>query len=204
MRRGDQVIPLHLEVAHARAGQVELQGLPRGAIVQRDPDAVLRPRVEQSAPHRILSHHARVRRARDAARDGRPGATVVGTLPQVGCEVVLLISIRRDIDHGGIVRRGIDVRRPRELAISRGCHVHPGRAGIAREMDPSVIRARPEHACHTRRLGERIDRPIPLRARHLAVDRAAGASERGRVRDREVTADALPTRPFVPRAPDVL
>ena len=53
----------------------------------------------------------------------------------------------------------------------------PGRTAIAREVDESVVAARPEGAAFERRFGEGEDGAEMLGARGVPSDRAAGGAE---------------------------
>ena len=194
MSGGDQIVAVHRQVAHTRSGQVELQGLPPAAVVERDIDSGLGAGIQQSAPDRVLANRARVRARGNAVGDGRPGLAVVRRPPQVRLEVVLLVSVRCHIGGARVVVRELDTSRPRELPVRLGRYVLPVRAGVARDVNQPVVAPRPEQALHERRLGERINRPVPLRARHVVVDRAARARERGGIVHGEVGRNLLPAR----------
>ena len=165
---------VNAHVADARARQVELQRLPPRAVVERHVDAGFRPRVQQSAPNGILPDAPRVGARRDASVDRGPCLTVVRRPPEIRLEVVLLITVGRQIGRARIEMPGLDHGRPRELPEALRRDVRPVRAAIARDVHHPIVTARPEHAFREGRLGEGVDRRIPLGARHVTVNRSAG------------------------------
>ena len=100
----DQVIAVHVQIAHAHTRQVQLQRLPIRTVIHADPDTVLGTGVQQTAAHGIFTHHTRERGTRNTGDDLRPCFAVVGRLPEVRREVVLLVPVGRDIHHRRIVR----------------------------------------------------------------------------------------------------
>ena len=70
-------------------------------------------------------------------------------------------------------------------------------------ISPSSDPAHNTSAVH-RRFGEREDRRVPLRARHVVRDRAARGAERLRIVQREIGADRLPAVAVVRRAEDAI
>ena len=78
--------------------------------------------------------------------DRRPRLAVIGRLPEVRLEVVLLIPVGRDVRGAGIEVRRLDHRGARELAIRRRRDVRPSSAAVARDVNQPVVAARPTAA----------------------------------------------------------
>src|SRR6266536_2000190 len=73
LRRDDQVSLLDRQVRDGDDGQVELEGLPGGAVVEGDIEAELGPGIEEPVPLRVLPDHAREGALGNSADDLRPG-----------------------------------------------------------------------------------------------------------------------------------
>ena len=69
---------------------------------------------------------------------------VVVRLEHVRASIVELIAFGRNVSAGRIVRGRFDQTDPVELAHSRRCHVVPGLASVARQVDQAVIGAGPD------------------------------------------------------------
>ena len=204
MRGHHEVVAAHAQVAHAHAREVELQGLPARTVVEGHEDADLGAGVEQSLPDRILAQRTRVGADRDAVGDHRPRLAEVRRLVEQRAVVIELVARRGHVRRSRRMWRGLDLRHAREAGHRRRRHVLPGRAVVAREVHQPVVGSRPEDPRLPRRLGQGVDRRIPLGAGHVAAHRPARALHRLEVVQREVGGDLLPALPLVARAPDVL
>src|SRR3990172_8475549 len=95
--RDGEVATDHFDVGHRSPGQVLLEALPVGAVVEGDEHAVLGARVEQALTGRIFAHHARgVVRGDPILTGGEAGpglSVVVGTV-----DVRLFIAEQEPID----------------------------------------------------------------------------------------------------------
>src|SRR5204863_3111405 len=184
--------------------QVPAEPVPFPAVVERDVDPGLAPRVEEAAPRRSFADHPREVVGTDPVRDLRPGPTVVRRLPEVRTEVIELVAGVRDERDRRIVRRRLDDRDERERTDRRRRDVLPGLAVVPRDVQETVVAPRPEHAALDRRLREREDRAVVLGTGVVLGDRTARWTELALVVAREVRTKALPGRSFVGGAEDVV
>src|ERR1051326_1462666 len=81
VRGDDEIALLEREIVDRHDRQIELQLLPVGAVVGREPHAALGPRDEQTTPLRILAHDARELSRVDAPVDPRPALAKILCLP---------------------------------------------------------------------------------------------------------------------------
>ena len=138
--------------------QIELQRLPRRAVVVRNVEAVFRARVEQARHLRVFAHNTHVAEHRlgNAAAQRLPRLAVIGRLINVRVAVVDLMAVNRNVGRAARVPRGFNVvdRTPFQKARHVGRQIFlPRLAAVAREADDAVIRADPEHAFFLRRFG---------------------------------------------------
>ena len=173
VRRRDQVALLERQIVHRHDGEIETQRLPARAVVERYPDAPFRSDEQQTGSHRVLTDGAHELGRGDAVDDLPPGAPVVGRLVDVGRHVFELVAVRRNVRRAGGVVRRLDDGDARERRDRRRRHILPGLAGIARDVDQSVVRARPDQPFHARRLGEGEDRAVVLGRGLIERDRPA-------------------------------
>ena len=106
MRADDEVVVVDLEVTNGRHRQVELQRLPRVAVVDRDERAALGAAHEQAATLRVFLDGVDVNAGGQAIRDRLPGPAEVARPVDVRVEVLQLVAV-----HAGIRGVRIEMRR---------------------------------------------------------------------------------------------
>ncbi len=105
MRRHYQIVVLNDQVVDGRDRQVDSQRAPMRPVVERDKDAALRTRVEQTFFLRGLSNSAHKNSVGNSGCDPAPGRSVITRLVDVGREVVVLMAVNRDVRGASIMRR---------------------------------------------------------------------------------------------------
>ena len=157
LRREHQILVRHLDVGDRRDGQVQLEGLPVRAVVERDVHAELGAGVEQAGAIGIFAHDARRLIGRDAVLavgQLRPGlAEIVGAI-DVRREIAQQESIDRHVRGPRSVRARLDVLHAaaRRQVLRR--HVGPRLAVVARHVDQAVVRSGPDQALLQRSIRE--------------------------------------------------
>src|SRR4029450_1013134 len=108
VRGEDDISALDGQVVDRNRWQVELEGLPGGAIVERHPDPSFGAGEQQPGPLRIFPDAPREVTTLDTGRDSGPGRSVVGGLPEIRLVVIELIPIPREVRGTRLVRRRVD------------------------------------------------------------------------------------------------
>ena len=143
-RHDEVVVPLlNHQVVDWRVRQVELQGLPQPATVERDVHAGLGPRVKQTGTHRILTDDMHPGIGIESGRDLGPVPAEVGRLERPRCEVVELVAIVGHVSRRRVVGRHRDRVDETLLQTSRG-DVIPGDAVVSSEVHEPVVAAGPQ------------------------------------------------------------
>ena len=144
VRGYDEVVVVNPQIAHGGVGQIQLQGLPMIAVVERDPDCVLRAGKQQPFAHGIFADCIDRTDFRQAGGDQLPCLTAVVRAVNVG-----LLVVDAEAAHGGVGGVVIEVRGAdlRDFAPGRqffGSNVIPLLAAVASLPDQAVVGARPE------------------------------------------------------------
>src|SRR6185503_5555205 len=145
-----------------------------------------------------FADHVHVVRAAggQVARDRAERLAEVGGHVHVGCEVVVAMIVERDVEG-----RRVEARRLDTTYVGAGGNagetagqVIPRAAVVLRQPDVAVVGAGVQQAGPQRRLGERDDRAVRLRARDVGRDttrRARRDPDLHRVAGREVCRDGV-------------
>ncbi len=102
------------------------------------------------------------------------------------------------------MRRRLDPLHPPALRQVARSDVRPRAAVVARDVERTVVRARPDHARLVRRFRDRVQRAVKLLARHVARDRLAARALAARRVACQIRTDRLPRHAQVARAVHVL
>ena len=200
----DDVLAENLDIGNGGYRQVELEGLPVGAVVETDKQPVLGARVEDALPFGILAYHAHGVVGWKAAGDQGPAVAVVFGLVEIGLPVAELVAQRGDVGLAVAMGRGLDAV---DAAAGRqvgGRDVAPVLAAVARDMDGPVVGAHPEEAGAARRLADGIDGAVELFAGNVARDGATGDDLLVGLEGRQVGRDGLPGDAVVRRLMQIL
>ena len=77
VRGDDEVVVVNPEIAHGGVRQIQLQGLPVVAVVERDPDRIFRAGKQQAFAHGIFAHRVHRAEVGQAGGDQLPGLAAV-------------------------------------------------------------------------------------------------------------------------------
>ena len=146
--RGDhQILVRDLDIGNGRHGQVQLEGLPVAAVIERNVHAEFGSGVEQAGAVGIFAHHAGGLVGGDAVRAvGEPGpglAEIVGAV-NVGREIAQQVTVDGDIGGARPERAGLDVLHASAGRQACGSDIGPGLAIVARHVDQAIVRAGPD------------------------------------------------------------
>ena len=108
MGRNDEIVVFDDQVVNRGDRQVQLQRLPMRAVIKRNEDARLSPRVEQSPSLRIFADSVHVRAIGNSVHNCAPRFPQIGRFENIRLKVVKLMSIHRDVSSVAVVRRGIN------------------------------------------------------------------------------------------------
>ncbi len=157
VRGDDEVVAVHLDVAHGRHRQVELQRLPLRAVVVRDVHPLLGGGVKHAAARVVFADGVDEDVGGDAFDDERPRLAAVVRAVDVRLRVVEAVAV-----DGGIRRLRVEVRsvddadlRPRREGGRRD--VRPVRPFVLRPPDLPVVGAGPEVVVGRARGSDRVD-----------------------------------------------
>ncbi len=131
---GDQVVALDHQVVHRHGRQVQLQGLPGAAVVERHEHPPLGAGEQQAPANRILAHHMHYRPVRQASRDRRPTPAAVRCLERIGPDVVHSVPVDGHIGDLGVVRRRFDHADMGPGGHGLGGHIGPMAAAVVRHV----------------------------------------------------------------------
>src|SRR2546423_4275101 len=141
---------LNRDPVNRRMWQIVLQSFPVRAVVVRDINAIFRPDVKQTLPHRVLAHAMRItqHRMRNAIGDQFPGLTVISRFVNPWVAVVLLMAIDCDVSSASVVTRRFDVTdgAPCEHVSDVLSNVRPVLAAVPSNLHLAVIRSRPDRS----------------------------------------------------------
>ena len=108
MRRYDEIVVVHHNVAHRAARQIPLQRLPVAAVIEGDEHAFFGSRVEQTTLFGIFAHGMDKCIRRQIAIDARPAFAEVGGLVYVRSDVVEFVALHSGIGGSRIKGRCFD------------------------------------------------------------------------------------------------
>src|SRR5207245_2672978 len=131
MRRYYKIAILNDKVMNGYGWQVQLEGLPLSAIVERNLDAGFCAREQQATLSRVFADHAGKDILSKASGDPCPGLPIVVRLIKVGLEVVQFIARGCHIGRGRIVRRWFDDADQGPFWKIRRCDILPVLATVA-------------------------------------------------------------------------
>ena len=194
---GNQLVVLAGEVRHGHGRQVQLEGLPARAVVERHVEAVLGAAVEQAGAPGVGPHHAGEVGGRDAGHDAGPAAAVVGGFVEVGAEVAGFVAGSREVGGAFLGGMGFDAIDEAPLGQGGGRHLAPGFALVAGELHQPVVRARPDDARFHRRLGNGEHGAVVFHAGVVLGQRPARRAQGFGVVARQVGANGRPRLPLV-------
>ncbi len=163
--RGDrEIVAVHGEVANRGDRQIELQRLPRRAVVKRNVDAPFGAGIEHPAAPRILANGVDERALRNAADDEAPRCTAVVRLIDIRRVIVEAVPVDRRIRRLRIEVRSLDNSdfAPRRQCLGR--YVLPGARVVTRHPNITVVGARPYQRGAQRRRRDRIDDAMTVQA----------------------------------------
>jgi hypothetical protein len=100
--RRDQIVVVDRQIMNGNGGQVQLQGLPVGSVVNREVDAGFGPGKKQSLAFRVFADGAHIRTLGNPMRNGRPRLTGVRGAVDQRPEVIQLVPVDRDVSRGRI------------------------------------------------------------------------------------------------------
>jgi hypothetical protein len=198
------VVAFDPDVVDGRVWQVERKRSPVIAVVHRQVEAVLRPRVEHAAAHRILPHNVRVVARRDAVDNLRPGAAEIVRPEYVRREVTEQRLLDGDVRGAGIEHGRVDLADAPEVGHVFRCDVRPRFAAVAGDMYESIVGARPDDVYIGLARSDRKHRGVDFRTVHVVRNRPSRLGHRLRIVPGEVVADPVPRLAAVGRLPDVL
>ena len=204
MTRKDHVIALDLEGMDGRGGQVQLEGLPAGAVVQRHVRPLLGARKEEAFANRVLPNGPNVVAVGNSLDDARPGLAVVLRAIDVGRHVLRPVAGGRHEGLGRVVGRGLQPLDSAETGKVGWGHVLPGLPAVPGQMHEAVVGSGPDGAGVMPRGGHREDGRVVLDAGLVPGDGPTGGLEGGLVRHGQVGADLFPALPPVLRPPETL
>src|SRR5262245_9544500 len=187
--------------------QAGLKRRPMLAVVERKVQTVLDAEIQQSLSHRILADAVRVAvyALRQIAGNRLPRPAVVRRLVDERVTVVDLMQVDGHVCDAVVESRRLDIAdgAPRGKAGQIRGDVCPARAGIARHLHLTVVRAGPDDALLDWRLGDREHDAGILDADVVRCESARGLLAR-HIAGREIGADHLPALAAVGRAMHVL
>ena len=195
-----QVLPVHPEVGDGGSGEVQLQGLPVGPLVEGDEHPELGAGVQEPLPVRVLPHHAHRVIRRDAVpavgEEAPPGTVAIGE-EDVGPEVVVPILVDGHDGPPGAVGAQVDgVHGPFRGHEGRR-DVRPGVSPVPGDVDPAVVAADPELCGIVGRLTQDEDGVVDLHPRVVVLQGSPGEALLFRVVGGEVGRDGFPAHPAV-------
>ena len=186
---------LNGEPVQRRVRQPGLQRRPMLAVVEREVQAVFHAEIEEPFSNRILADAVRVtvNALRQIAGNRLPGAAIIRRLVNERIAVVHLVQVHGDVRRAVVVARRFDIGDSsprRQVGDVRG-HVRPSCAGIARDLNLTVVRPGPDHPLLFRRLGDREHHAGVLHA-DVVGSQSAGDALLRLVAGGEVGTDRLP------------
>ena len=189
----DEVVPVDLDVAHGDPRQVELQGLPALAVVERDVHAELGGGVEQAPPLGVLADRVDEVAVADAGHDRLPAPAAVAGAVDVGPAVLEAVAVHGDVGGPGVEVGGLDPGDLGPRGEGRGRDVGPVGAAVGAAPDEAVVGADPQQPAVQRRRGDGVDHAAPRpRAGVRGHPGGLQARRRSGVLAGEVRADRAP------------
>src|SRR6266566_6042628 len=181
------------KVAHGRVRQIELQRLPIVSIVEGNIDGTFRSREEQALAHRIFAHHVARSAIGNPFCDFRPRFSEIARAVNVRAQIIKPERIDRGIRRARVEVRRFDNGNFAPRLQSRRRHVLPGFSAVARDVNQSVVRARPDGVRFFERRSNRVNNAAMLSFFRIA--RGENAETRGNFVGfaREIVTDDLPT-----------
>ncbi len=148
MGANHQVVVLHREVVHGDCRQVQLQGTPCRAVVCREHHPALGAEIELAAPGGIFAHDVEVHVGRKAGMKGLPRVAIVGGLVDIRAVVVQPVIVEDDVGRRRVERGRFDDadRAKTRRARDPPGDVVPRLAGVACQLNPAIVAARPDQA----------------------------------------------------------
>src|SRR6266849_5878543 len=105
MSGDDKIVIVNDHVVDGSRREIELQRLPMRAIVKRNPNARLRPRVQQTFALGIFADGVNIGIIREAGEEFRPRFSIVAGLENERLEIVELVSVDSDVSGCSVERR---------------------------------------------------------------------------------------------------
>src|SRR5215212_2119405 len=143
--RNDEIVAVELEVPHRCDRHVQIERLPRVAVIERHAYRSLAACDEQTSTRRVLTHHVYVRTGRDPGGDTLPGSPLVARSIYVGLEVLKLMSVDTRVRSTRIEMRRLDGSDATPRRDGNRRHVLPGLSIVFRQMNQPVVGAHPQH-----------------------------------------------------------
>ena len=171
------------------------------AVVEREPDLRLAPRVEQPTPLRVLAHHIDRRAAVDPGHDLRPRRPAIPRAIDVRTKVVEPQRVHRRVRGESSRVRRIHQRDLPPRSELRWRHIAPRLPAVARQVDQSVVGPRPHGVrVHVARR-DRVDHTASYRLGARRVGVLADARRHRPGLAREIAAQPRPALAAVHRLP---
>src|SRR6185437_6607264 len=191
----DEVAVGELDVGDRGDRQIELEGLPVGAVVEGDVHAEFGAGIEEAGADRILADDTGGLVGGDAiAAVGEQGpmrTEIVGAV-DVGGEVAEQIAIDGGVGGGSAVGRGFDVLDAALGLEASGGDVLPGLAVVAGDIDQAVIGAGPDDPGLDGRFADGVEGAVNLFAGGIAGDGLAAGALGARRMGGEIGGDGFP------------
>ncbi len=192
LRSGYEVVTLHGEVGDGHDGQIELEGLPVGAVVERNVHAGFSTRIQQTFARRVGAEYAGEMLRRNAFGDEFPGAAVVLGFVEIRRIVADFVAGAGYVNTAFIERIGINAVDHHPFGHTGRRHILPVAPAVAADMNEAVVGAGPEQPFLIRRFYGGKDGAVVLHSCVVFGDGTAGRAEFGGVVAGQVGADDVP------------
>ena len=192
MRAHHQIVSVYHQIPHRSCRQIQLQRLPRIAIIERNVDGVFRPREKQSLPQRIFAHGIHRRIIGQSVGNFLPGPAAIVRAVDVSVQIVEPQTVDRRVRRIRIEMRAVQLRHLAPRRQFRRRHLRPVFSRVARQPDQTIVGACPDQIRVNRRRCQRINHSAMFAFRRIARDQPAQIRRNPRIVPRQIRADDLP------------
>ncbi len=139
----DEIVSVNGEIAHRGMWQIELQRLPVVTVIKGNEYRALRTCKEQPLAFGIFAHRVARSTGRNAVRYFAPRLAEVASPIDVRAQIVQAKAVNGSICRTGLEMRNLDDRDLAPGLELRWRDVLPGLSGVLRDVNQTVVRARP-------------------------------------------------------------